>query len=49
MAIAAYCLFLSSSTASVIAVYLHLPLQYICIVTYSTTALGDLYYEKIRP
>ena len=28
LAIAAYCLFQSSSTASAIAVYLHLPVQY---------------------
>ena len=40
MVIAAYCLFQSSSTASAIAVYLHQPMQYICVVTCSTTAPG---------
>ena len=40
MAIAVYCLFQSSSTASAIAVYLHQPVQYICVATCSTTAPG---------
>ena len=40
LAIAAYCLFQSSSTASAIAVYLHQPVQYICVATCSTTAPG---------
>gem|GEM_PF-5851994 len=40
LAIAAYCLFLSSITASVIAVYLYLPLQYIFICLCSISALS---------